>query len=169
MKSGSFCYSMFPQSLNVILNHFVVSNRFRLYLDYIIKKIWNCTIKIIESLKLVQENVKQKNINFCIICQKNKSTEKLDSTENSRKKLLTASQILKDRLFDNFNDNNILSVKYHCSCYETFILRSVRQIENKLGEISSAENNTFEQENKRWYWAKSKTKNLYNMSATIYA
>ena len=47
-----------------------------------------------ESLQLVHENVKKKNINLCIICQKNKSTEKLSSTDNGRKKLLTASKIL---------------------------------------------------------------------------
>ena len=65
-----------------------------------------------ESLQLVQKNVKRKNINLCIICQKNKTTEKLSSADNGRKKLLTASKILKDGLFDRFNDNNILSVNY---------------------------------------------------------
>ena len=74
-----------------------------------------------ESLQLVQKNVKKKNINLCIICQKNKATEKLSSTDNGRKKLLTtASKILKDGFFDKFNDNNILSLTYHCSCYKTY-------------------------------------------------
>ena len=41
-----------------------------------------------ESLQLVQENVKKRNINLCIICQKNKSTEKFISTDNGRAKLL---------------------------------------------------------------------------------
>ena len=36
-----------------------------------------------ESLKIVH---------LCIICQKNKSTEKLSSTDNARTKLLTASK-----------------------------------------------------------------------------
>ena len=35
-----------------------------------------------ESLQLVQENVKKQNINLCIICHKNKSAEKLSSTDN---------------------------------------------------------------------------------------
>ena len=78
----------------------------------------------------------------------NKSTEKLISTDNVRTKLLTASKILKDELFDKSNDNNILSVKYHCSCYKTYILRSERQSKNKLAEISSAKNNSLENETK---------------------
>ena len=77
--------------------------------------------KTMESLQLVQENVKKSNLNLYIICQKNKSTEKLNSTDNRTTKLLTASIILKDGwLFDKFNDNNILSVKYQCSCYKTY-------------------------------------------------
>ena len=100
------------------------------------------------SLQLIQKNVKKKNINLCITCQKNKATEKLSSTDNGRKKLLTASKILKDELFDKFNDNNILSLTYHCSCYKTYILRAERQNKNKLAEISSAENNSLEHETK---------------------
>ena len=84
-----------------------------------------------ESLKIVH---------LCIICQKNKSTEKLSSTDNARTKLLTASK--------KFNGNKILSVKYHSSCYKTYILRSQRQSKNKLAEISSAENNSLEHETK---------------------
>ena len=57
-----------------------------------------------ESLQLVQENVKKKNMNLCIICHKIKSTEKLSSTDNSKTKLLTASKILKGVSFDKFND-----------------------------------------------------------------
>ena len=53
-----------------------------------------------EPLQLVQENVKKKNINLSIICQKNKSTEKLSSADNGRTKLLIASKIPKDGLFD---------------------------------------------------------------------
>ena len=84
-----------------------------------------------EPLQLVQENVKKKNINLCIICQKNKSREKLSSANNGRTKLLIASKIPKDGLFDKFNSNNILSVKCHCSCYKTFIPISERQGKNK--------------------------------------
>ena len=87
---------------------------------------------IMESLQLVRENVKKKNTNF-----------------NGRKKLLTASKILKDRLFDKFNNNNILSVKYHCSCYKKYISRSERQSKNKLAQISSAENNSLGHETKK--------------------
>ena len=100
------------------------------------------------SLQLIQKDVKKKNINLCITCQKNKATEKLSSTDNGRKKLLTASKILKDGLFDKFNDNNILSLTYHCSCYKTYILRAERQNKNKLAEISSTENNSLEHETK---------------------
>ena len=92
-----------------------------------------------ESLKIVH---------LCIICQKNKSTEKLSSTDNARTKLLTASKKFKDVLFGKFNSNNILSVKYHSSCYKTYILRSPKQSKNKLAEISSAENNSLEHETK---------------------
>ena len=77
--------------------------------------------KTIELLQLVEENVKKSNLNLCIICQKNKSTKKLNSTDNRTIKLLTTSTILKDGwLFDKFSDNNILSVKYHCSYYKTY-------------------------------------------------
>ena len=76
-----------------------------------------------------------------IICQKNKSTEKLSSTDNDKAKLITALKILNDGLFGKFNDNNILSVKYHrCNWYKTYILRFERQRKNELAEISSAEN-----------------------------
>ena len=103
---------------------------------------------IMESLQLVHENVKKKNINLCIICQKNKSTEKLSSTDNGRKKWLTASKILRHMMFNKFNDNNILSVKYHCSCNKTYIWRSERQSKNKLVKIFSTENNSLEHETK---------------------
>ena len=62
----------------------------------------------------------EKNINLCIVCQKNNSTEKFSSTDDGRTKLLTASKIVKEGLFDKFSDINILSVKYHCSCYKTY-------------------------------------------------
>ena len=44
-------------------------------------------------------------------------SEKKSSTDNSRTKLLTGSKLLKDGFYNKFNNNNILSVKYHCSCY----------------------------------------------------
>ena len=78
---------------------------------------------------------------LCIICQKNKSTEKLSSTDNGKAKLITALKIPNDGLFGKFNDNNISSIKYHrCSWYKTYILGSERQRKNELAEISSAEN-----------------------------
>ena len=101
-----------------------------------------------ESLQLVQENVKKKNLNLCIICQKNKSTEKLSSTDNGKTELITASKILNDGLLGKFNDNNTLSVKYHCSWYKTYILRSERQMKNELAKISSSENISLEHEAK---------------------
>ena len=64
-----------------------------------------------EPLQLVQQNVEKININLCIICQKSKPREKLSSTDTGRNKLLRASNILKDGLFDEFNDNGqVLSI-----------------------------------------------------------
>ena len=64
-----------------------------------------------EPLQLVQQNVEKININLYIICQKSKPREKLSSTDAGRNKLLRASNILKDGLFDEFNDNGqVLSI-----------------------------------------------------------
>ena len=57
--------------------------------------------------------LEQKNLNLCIVRQKNKSTEKFSSTDNSTGKLRTASKTLKVGLLGKFNDTNILCVKYH--------------------------------------------------------
>ena len=65
----------------------------------------------------------EKNMNLCITCQKNNSTEKFSSTDNGRTKLLIASKIVKEGLFEKFIDINILSVKYPCSCYKTYKAR----------------------------------------------
>ena len=83
-----------------------------------------------EPLQLVQQNVKKININLCIICQTSKPREKLSSTDTGRNKLLSASNILKDGLFDEFNDNDMSSVKYHSnSCYKQYTLKYERQLE----------------------------------------
>ena len=101
-----------------------------------------------EPLQLVQQNVKKININLCIICQKSKPREKLSSTDTGRNKLLSASNILKDGLFDEFNDNDMSSVKYHSnSCYKQYTLKSERQLRiNETAELSSIDNSLVEDE-----------------------
>ena len=79
-----------------------------------------------ESLRLVQENVTKKNINLRIICQKNKSREKLSSTDNLA--MVEQIYLLQDELFEKFDGNNVLN----CSCYKSYVLRSGRQSKNKL-------------------------------------
>ena len=125
------------------------SNLFPLYLGCVINKkdmkLHYKDNRITNSSSRKREKEKYKLVHYT---SEKQSTEKLSSTENGRKKLVTASQLLKDGLFIKFNDNSILSVKYHCSCYKRYILRSVRRIKNNLGEISSAENNSLEHKNK---------------------
>ena len=105
-------------------------------------------LKEMSSLQLVQQNVKKININLCIICQKSKPREKLSSTDTGRNKLLSASNILKDGLFDEFNDNDMSSVKYHSnSCYKPYTLKSERQLKiNETAELSSIDNCLVEDE-----------------------
>ena len=89
------------------------------------------------SLQLVQQNVKKININLCIICQKSKPREKLSSTDTGRNKLLSASNILKDGLFDEFNDTDMSSVKYHSnSCYKPYTLKSERQLKKLMKQLN---------------------------------
>ena len=82
------------------------------------------------------------------ICQKSKPREKLSSTDTGRNKLLNASNILKDGLFDEFSDNDMSSVKYHSnSCYKPYALKSERQPKlNETAELSSIDNSLVEDE-----------------------
>ena len=65
-----------------------------------------------EALHSVQ-SAKKKDINFCIICQKDRYNKKKSSTEHGQTKLVTASQILTAGLLDDFNDKDTSSIKYH--------------------------------------------------------
>ena len=77
------------------------------------------------SLQLVGSR-KGKNVNLekCIICQQEKRSEKLASTENERSKIQAASSILQDDLLSDVDGKDIVLIKYHMkACYKRYILQ----------------------------------------------
>ena len=81
-----------------------------------------------EALQLVEDKKRKKvNLSRCIICQKDKRSENLTSTENGRSNICTASDALKDDLLADLDDEDIDSICYHLkACYKPYILRSKR-------------------------------------------
>ena len=79
-----------------------------------------------ETLQLVEDKkLKKVNLSRCIICQKDKRSENLTSTENGRSNIRTASDALKDDLLADLDDEDIDSICYHLkACYKPYILRS---------------------------------------------
>ena len=78
------------------------------------------------SLQLVGSR-KQKKVNLekCIICQQEKRSEKLTSTENGRSKIQAASSILQDDLLSDVDGKDIVLIKYHMkACYKRNIFRT---------------------------------------------
>ena len=63
----------------------------------------------------------------CIICQKEKRSEKTVSTENGRAKLKIASQTLQDDLLAGVSTEDEENIRYHKKeCYKKYILRAQR-------------------------------------------
>ena len=81
-----------------------------------------------EAMQLVEDKKRKKvNLSRCIICQKDKRSENLTSTENGRSNIRTASDALKDDLLADLDDEDIDSICYHLkACYKPYILRSKR-------------------------------------------
>ena len=80
------------------------------------------------SLVLLKEE-KQRSlcIEKCIICQKEKRSEKTVSTENGRAKLKIASQTLQDDLLAGVSTEGEENIRYHLKeCYKKYILRAER-------------------------------------------
>ena len=75
-----------------------------------------------EFLQLVEEKKRKKaNLSGCIICQKDKGTESLTSTENGRFKLLKVD------LLADLDAEETNSIQYHLkACYKSYILLSKR-------------------------------------------
>ena len=66
-------------------------------------------------------------IEKCIICQKEKRSEKTVSTENGRAKLNIASQTLQDDLLSGVSTEDEENIRYHLKeCYKIYILRAER-------------------------------------------
>ena len=60
-----------------------------------------------------------------VVCQKDKRSENLTSTENGRSNIRAASVILQDDLLSDLDENDINAVKYHLkSCNKSYILLS---------------------------------------------
>ena len=80
------------------------------------------------SLQLIGDKKRNKvNLARCIICQKDKQSENLTSTENERSNICAASTILQDDLLSDLDENDINAAKYHLkSCYKSHILLSKR-------------------------------------------
>ena len=81
------------------------------------------------SLQLVGSR-KQKKVNLekCIICQHEKHSEKLTSTESRRSKIQAASSILQDDLLSDVDSKDIALIKYHIkACYKRYIYFAVRR------------------------------------------
>ena len=80
------------------------------------------------SLVLLKEE-KQRSlcIEKCIICQKEKRSEKTVSTENGRAKLKIASQTLQDDLLAGVSTEDEENIRYHLKeCCKKYILRAER-------------------------------------------
>ena len=80
------------------------------------------------SLLLLKEE-KQRSlcIEKCIICQKEKRSEKTVSTENGRGKLKIALQTLQDDLLAGVSTEDEENIRYHLKeCYKKYILRAER-------------------------------------------
>ena len=80
------------------------------------------------NLTLITTHVqREKDINKCILCQKEKRSEKTSSTENGRQKIKDASMKMNDSLLINLNDSEQNQIRYHSrECYKTYILKAER-------------------------------------------
>ena len=68
------------------------------------------------------------NLQKCVICQKEKRSEKPVSTENGRAKLISASKSLDDGLLTGLTGEELENVRYHLKeCYKKYILRAERE------------------------------------------
>ena len=68
------------------------------------------------------------NLQKCVICQKEKRSEKTVSTENGRAKVITASKSLDDGQLTGLTGEKLENVKYHLKeCYKKYILRAERE------------------------------------------
>lgn len=82
-----------------------------------------------DALQLLDEETKRKKANLgkCIICQKDKRSETLTSTENGRSQICTASSVLQDGLLSDLSEEDIAGIQYHLkACYKPYVLRSKR-------------------------------------------
>ena len=70
---------------------------------------------------------REKDVNKCILCQKEKRSEKTASTENGRKKIIDASTKMNDSILKNLNDSELNKIRYHSrECYKPYILKAER-------------------------------------------
>ena len=68
------------------------------------------------------------NLQKCVICQKEKRSEKPVSTENGRAKLISASKSSDDGLLTGLTGEELENVGYHLKeCYKKYILRAERE------------------------------------------
>ena len=80
------------------------------------------------NITLITTHVlREKDINKCILCQKEKRSEKTSSTENGRQKIKDASMKMNDSLLINLNDSEQNQIRYHSrECYKSYILKAER-------------------------------------------
>ena len=75
------------------------------------------------------------NLQKCVICQKEKHSEKSGSTENGRAKLISASKSLDDGLLTGLTGEELENVRYHLKeCYKKYILRARKKRHRKKRE-----------------------------------
>ena len=101
-----------------------------------------------EFLQLVEEKKRKKaNLCRCIVCQKDKPTESLTSTENGRSNILSASKLLKDDLLADLDAEEVKSIQYHLkACYKSYILRSKRAESLQETDSKADEGKDFEED-----------------------
>ena len=104
-------------------------------------KLTEWALKTARSLALLKEEQQiSLNPEKCIICKKDKLSEKTLITENGRAKQKISSQILEDDLLTGLSTEDQESIRYHPEeCYKKYILRAERAKDAPKHDTQSVE------------------------------
>ena len=90
---------------------------------------------------ITSEKRTKSNVNLCILCQKEKRSEKTSSNANGRTKSIVAINDLKDDYLVNLSEYDLNNIKYHLKdCYKPYILKADRSAKRKQEEGNDTEN-----------------------------